>query len=312
MKAILINQYGDAGELYLGEFAKPEPTEHKILVKVKATALNRADIMQRRGLYPPPPGASPILGLEFAGIVENCGANCTIRQTGDRVCGLVGGGGYAEYATIHEKMAMPIPDNLSFEDAAAIPEVFLTAFQALFLIGELREGHTALIHAGASGVGTAAIQLTREIGAKAVVTAGSSEKLDACLKLSASAGFNYHEGEFAPKVLAATGGNGVNLIVDFVGAAYLEQNIKCLADDGCMVILSLLVGWKAEGVNLRDVLIKRLRIVGSTLRGRSLDYKIKLTEAFAQFALPKFSNSNLQPVIDQVFSWENVAEAHRY
>jgi putative PIG3 family NAD(P)H quinone oxidoreductase len=312
MKAILLKEHGDASQLYLGEYPKPEPAEREIRVKVKATALNRADILQRRGFYPPPPGASTILGLEFSGIVEKPGPKCTKWQSGDRVCGLVAGGGYAEYATIHEDMAIPIPENLGFEEAAAIPEVFLTAFKALFLIGGLQEKQTVLIHAGASGVGTAAIQLAREIGAKAIVTAGSQEKIIACLELGAMAGFNYREGEFAAKVLETTNGNGANLIVDFVGASYLAQNITCLAPDGCMVILSLLGGWQADNLDLRAVLIKRLRIVGSSLRGRSLAYKIKLTEALAQFALPKFADGSLKPVIDCVFPWEQVSEAHLY
>lgn len=312
MKAILLKKHGDASQLYVGEYQTPEPAEHEILVKLKATALNRADILQRRGLYPSPPGASPILGLEISGIVEKLGSKCTKWQLGDRVCGLVAGGGYAEYATIHEDMAMPIPKNLHFEDAAAIPEVFLTAFKALFLIGGLQEKQTVLIHAGASGVGTAAIQLAREIGAKAIVTTGSQEKISACLELGAMAGFNYHEGEFAPKVLETTNGDGVNLIVDFVGASYLAQNITCLAPDGCMVILSLLGGWQAENLDLRAVLMKRLRIIGSSLRGRSLAYKIKLTEALAQFALPKFADGSLKPVIDCIFPWERVSAAHLY
>lgn len=312
MKAILVKQPGDAGQLVLGDSPDPVPGEREILVKIKATALNRADILQRRGLYPPPPGASEILGLEFSGVVERPGPKCSRWRVGDRVFGLLAGGGYAEYATIHEQMAMPIPTNLTFEQAAAIPEAFLTAFQAFYLIADFKTDQAALIHAGASGVGTAAIQLVRQAGSRAIVTAGSPEKLQACRKLGAVAAFNYTEGPFAEHVLQATGGRGVDVILDFVGAAYLEQNIQCLAPDGCMVILSLLGGWRGEHIDLRAVLTRRLRIIGSTLRGRSLDYKIKLTQAFAKYALAKFETGALQPVIDRVFSWEEIQEAHRY
>jgi tumor protein p53-inducible protein 3 len=185
MKAILVKEPGDADQLMLGTYQMPEPSDDELFVKVKATALNRADILQRRGFYPPPKGASPILGLEMAGIVEWVGPKCSDWKPGDRVFGLLPGGGYAEYAVIPEAMAMPIPENFSFEEAAAIPEVFLTAYQTLFWLGNLQEKETVLIHAGASGVGTAAIQLARGKGATVIITAGSEQKLAACLELVA-------------------------------------------------------------------------------------------------------------------------------
>ncbi|RME01924.1 MAG: NAD(P)H-quinone oxidoreductase, partial [Calditrichaeota bacterium] len=283
-----------------------------ILVKARATALNRADILQRKGLYPPPPGASSILGLEVAGVVVELGSQCKKWQKGDRVFGLLPGGGYAEYVSLHENLAMRIPDNLDFEQAAAIPEVFLTAYQVLYWLCEVKPGHYVLIHAGASGVGTAAIQLVKEAGAYPIVTAGSEEKLEACRKLGAIAGANYREGPFAPRVLTATRDRGVNCIIDFVGAPYLEQNLTVLATDGRIVLLSLLGGGVAGRFDMRLLMKKRARIEGSTLRNRSLAYKIQLTEAFAEYALPRFADGRLHPVIDRVFSWHEIAAAHQY
>ena len=312
MKAVLVKSPGDASQLYIGEAPLPETGDEDLLVRVKATALNRADILQRRGLYPPPPGASDIIGLEMAGTVVSRGNRCQRFQPGDRVFGLLPGGGYAEYVAIPEGMAMPIPDNLSFEEAAAIPEAFLTAFQALHWLGNFREGHIVLIHAGASGVGTAAIQLVREGGGRAIVTAGSEPKLQACRALGATDAFNYKEGPFAEKVLRVTHGHGADIIIDFVGASYLDQNLTAIAVDGRMVVLSLLGGSVAERFDMRKLMRKRARIEGSTLRGRSLEYKIKLTAEFSQYALPRFQSGALKPVIDRVFSWREVAEAHRY
>lgn len=312
MKAILIKQPGGADQLELGTFPKPEPAEDELLVKVKATALNRADIMQRQGNYPPPKGASPILGLEMAGVVETVGAQCSQYKPGDWVCALLPGGGYAEYAAIPEAMAMPIPENLDIEQAAAIPEVFLTAYQCLFWIGRLQAGETVLIHAGASGVGTAAIQLAREIGARIIVTAGSERKLTICRELGAEVAINYKDGPFAPHVLDATDNRGVDLILDFVGAAYWKQNVSALTLDGRMVLIALLSGAHVEHVNLGALLGKRIQLTATTLRTRSVEYKIRLTREFADFAMPRFADGRLRPIIDRILSWEHVAEAHQY
>ena len=192
-----------------------------------------------------------------------------------------------------------------------MPEVFLTAYQALFWLGSLQRGQRVLIHAGASGVGTAAIQLVREAGAEPLVTAGSPEKLAACRELGAAEAFSYREGPFAPRVKDATGGRGVDLILDFVGAPYWEQNVECLATDGRLILISTLGGPKVEKVNLLALISKRIQVTGTTLRARSVDYKIRLTEDFARFALPRFRDGRLKPVIDKVFSWESVREAHR-
>ncbi len=312
MKAILVKEPGDAHQLMLGTYPAPIPADDELLVNVKAAALNRADIYQRKGFYPPPKGASPILGLEMAGIVERVGTRCSGWQPGDRLFGLLPGGGYAEYVSIPAAMAVPIPENLSFEEAAAIAEVFLTAYQALFWIARIQSGETVLIHAGASGVGTAAIQLTRESEATAVVTAGTDEKLDACRELGAKAAINYKEGPFAQKVLNATEDRGVDLVLDFVGAAYWDQNLSVLATDGRWVVISILGGSKVEQVDLRMLIKKRIQLTATTLRARSQDYKIRLTRDFSEFALPRFADGRLKPVIDRIFPWEQVVEAHCY
>ncbi len=312
MNAIIIKQPGGADQLEIGTFPTPEPVENELLVKVKATALNRADIMQRQGHYPPPEGASPILGLEMAGVVEAAGAACSRYTVGDRVCALLPGGGYAEYAVVPEALALPIPENLDYEQAAAIPEVFLTAYQCLLLIGRLQAGETVLIHAGASGVGTAAIQLAREAGARVFVTAGSERKLAVCRELGAEVAINYTHGSFAPAVLDATGKRGVNLVLDFVGASYWEQNISALALDGRMVLIALLGGATVAQVNLGALLGKRIQLTATTLRSRSVEYKIQLTRDFAGFALPRFADGRVKPVIDRVFPWEQASEAHQY
>ncbi|MBB6611307.1 NAD(P)H-quinone oxidoreductase [Pontibacter sp. Tf4] len=311
MKAILVKQPGGPEQLILGEYEQPLPSPTELLVKVHATALNRADTLQRQGKYPPPKGASPLLGLEMAGEVAEAGINCTRFKKGDKVFGLLPGGGYAEYVTIDEAMAMPMPDNLSFEEAAAIPEVFLTAWQALVWLGKLQPGERVLVHAGASGVGTAAIQLARALKTEVLVTA-SETKLQACLNLGAHKAINYKEVPFEDEVLAYTNSEGVDVIVDFIAGPYFNQNIDCLRLDGRLVILASLGGGKVDNFDLRKILTKRLQVMGSTLRSRTKDYQIKLTEDLAQFALPLFKEGKLKPVIDSIYSWEDAAEAHRY
>ncbi len=312
MKAVLIKEPGDAEQLFIGKYLTPKPADNELLVKVKATALNRADILQRKGFYPPPKGASPILGLEMAGIVEQVGSLCPGWNVGDRVFGILPGGGYAEYVTLPDAMAMPIPGNFSFEDAAAIAEVYLTAYQTLVWIGQLQPDNFVLIHAGASGVGTAAIQLVKEIGATSIVTAGTEAKCNTCLELGASLAINYKERPFAQPVQEFTGNKGVHIVLDFVGASYWDQNLSVLATDGRWVLIATLGGAKVEHVNLGLLLKKRIQFTATTLRARGLDYKIQLTRDFTDFALPRFADGRLKPVIDRVFSWEGVIDAHRY
>lgn len=311
MKAILVNEPGGAEQLMLGEYPAPQHLADELLVRVKASALNRADILQREGKYPPPKGESPILGLEIAGIVEEVGPNCSGWHRGDRVSALLPGGGYAQYVAIPARMAIPIPDNLSFEEAAAIPEAFLTAYQALYWLGNLQAEQQVLIHAGASGVGTAAIQLVKGAGSIPMVTAGAAKKLDFCLGLGAKIAINYRDGEFASHVLEATNNKGANIIVDCVGAAYWEQNLRSLAIDGRLVLLATMGGAKVDAVNLRTILIKRLQIIGTTLRARTREYKIQLTKDFVKNIMPGFSDGQFRPIIDSTFPWEEVSEAHR-
>jgi putative PIG3 family NAD(P)H quinone oxidoreductase len=311
MQAILVESPGGPEQLRLGEWEKPVPGRSQILVKVAATALNRADTLQRKGHYPPPPGASPILGLEMAGTVAELGDGVTRWKEGEAVFGLLSGGGYAEYAIIHEDMALPIPSNLSMTDAAALPEVFLTAFQALSWLAQLKAGEKVLIHAGASGVGTAAIQLVRAMNAIPYVTA-SAAKHALCLSLGAELAIDYKKEPFQGKILAVTNGQGVNVILDFMAASYFGQNLTSLATDGRMVLLATMGGSKVSEFDLRLLLIKRLSLMGSTLRSRSLDYQIRLSQAWASFALPLLEEGRLKPVVDRVFDWTQAAEAHAY
>lgn len=310
MKAIIVKNHGGADQLISGEWEKPVCGENEILVKVKAFGLNRADILQREGKYPPPVGTSQLLGLEISGIVEEAGSRVFNWKKGDKVFGLLPGGGYAEYAVIHEDMAMEIPSKLTFEQAAAIPEVFLTAFQSIVWLGELKAAEIILIHAGASGVGTAAIQLAREIGAKIIVTA-SKEKHKICKELGADLTIDYKTQNFKDEVLKFTNNYGADVIVDFIGGPYFKQNIESLTRDGRLILLATLSGGKAEDINMRQILVNRLKIIGSTLRSRSLDYQIKLTKEFKDFAYDKIRKGTIKPVIDKVYNWQDVSEAHK-
>lgn len=309
MRAIIIEKFGGAENLRIGDYPTPNPAAQEILVAVKATALNRADLLQREGKYPPPPGESEILGLEMAGTVEAVGAGVEKWRPGDRVCGLLAGGGYAEYAVIHEDMAMPIADDLDFAAAAAIPEVFLTAFQALYWLADLQPQEKVLIHAGASGVGTAAIQLAKMANATILITA-SAGKHEICRQLGANFTIDYKQEDFAAKVREYA--EGVDVVIDFIGAPYLQKNLDVLRADGRLVQLAMMGGAKVEALSMVPILRKRLKIMGSTLRARSLDYKIRLTRDFRLFAEKALAIGMLQPVVDKVFDWQEVAEAHRY
>lgn len=311
MQAVVVRAPGSVDNMTLDAVERPEPDENEILVKVNAAGINRADTLQRMGKYPPPKGASSIMGLEIAGTVEKKGSKVTKWETGDNVFGLIPGGGYAEYAVIHENMAMHIPDSMNMIEAAAIPEVFLTTFQSLQWLGKVQQGEKVLIHAGASGVGTAAIQMAKVMGAKVFVTA-SKPKHQACLELGASEAIDYKEGPFDPKLLDLTNGEGVDVIIDFIAGPYFNQNINCLKPDGRLILLATLGGGKVEECDLQKVLFKRLTVMGSTLRSRKRDYQIQLTQDFTKFAMDKFTDGSMKPIIDQVFTWDKVDEAHRY
>ena len=308
MRAILFDSPGPSEHLYNGQYPDPIAGEGELLVKVRATALNRADTLQRKGKYPPPPGASPVLGLEMAGEVVGLGQNAVKWPLGSRVMALLPGGGYAEYVTIPQDMAIPIPESMSFEEAAAVPEVFLTAYQALVWLARVKSGETVLIHAGGSGVGTAATQLAKALGAEVVVTA-SAPKHSICKQMGASLTIDYKSENFQD-VIAHHFPNGVNIILDFLAAPYFSRNLASLGTDGRMVLLALMGGTKVQEVDLGQVLRKRLQIIGSTLRARTLGYKEDLTRDFWTFAEKHFLAGRLRPVIDSIVSWEEVVSAH--
>lgn len=309
MKAVM--QKKGSEELFIGAYEQPDFDENDLLIKVKATALNRGDLLQKRGLYPPPEGTSPILGLEFSGTVIEVGEKVNGWKKGDRVFSILPGGGYAELVSIPSELAMKIPENLSFIEAAAIPEAFLTAFLNMHLIGNLKRKETILIHAGAGGIGTAAIQLARATGANIITTAGSQKKIDYCKALGADVVVNYKQNNFLDSVLQYTDSNGVDLIFDFIGSPYWDDNMKSLAKGGRWIIIGVLGGYE-KTVNLREIMRKHANIIGSTLRTRSNEFKSRLIQEFAYHALPKFTNGELKPIIDSVYSWEDVNKAHSY
>lgn len=298
--------------MVMGEQPTPSPGPGELLVKVKATALNRADLLQKSGNYPPPAGESPILGLDMAGVVEQVGSDVTRFRPGDPVFGLLPGGGYAEYCTIPEELSLPIPRGWSFEEAAALPEVFLTAWQALVWLGQIGEGETVLIHAGASGVGTAAIQLANRLfGCRVITTAGSEEKLEVCRNLGADLAINYREEEFSERIRSETGPESVDLIIDFIGAPYWEKNLNSLSQDGRLIILAMMGGAVGDRLRLGPLLRKRLTVRGSTLRNRDARYKKRLVADFWDRTEELFLKRELLPVIDSVYDWNDVEAAHR-
>jgi putative PIG3 family NAD(P)H quinone oxidoreductase len=311
MRAITFDTPGGPEVLHVAEVPDPVIGRQDLLIRVHATALNRADTLQRRGQYPPPPGESEILGLELAGVVEAVGADTHGFRPGDRVFGLVGGGGYAERAVLDYRMAMPIPSGWDFVQAAAVPEVFFTANETLFTLGNLQKGETVLIHAGASGVGTAGIQMARHAGARVFVTAGSSDKIARTVALGAKVGINYKEEDFAARILELTHRAGVEVIQDFIGAAYWQRNVQCLKVGGRLVLVGLMGGTKVDA-NLGLLLGKRLHVIGFVLRSQPLENKIAITQRFRQRWLPLLESGAIRPIIDTTFPLAEAAAAHRY
>jgi tumor protein p53-inducible protein 3 len=310
MKAIVFDAPGSEEVLRIGEAPVPTLVPDELRIRVRATAVNRADLLQRQGMYPPPPGASAILGLECAGEVTEVGPAVSGWQVGDRAMALLSGGGYAEEAVVHYGSAMHVPPTLSFEEAGALPEVFLTAFLNLFLLGGIKSGGAALVHGGGSGVGTASIALLREAGAQSIVTAGSDDKCQRCRALGANVAINYRAGDFAPAVRDATGGRGVDVVLDSIGGRYLGSNIECLALDGRLVIIGLLGGAKAE-INLALLLMRRLHVIGSTLRARSVADKAEIVARFSERFGAALAAGRIKPVIDRILPLAQAADAHR-
>lgn len=310
MKAIVFDQPGDESVLHMGDVERPECGADEIRIRVHGTAVNRADLLQRMGLYPPPAGASSILGLECAGEVIEVGGDVSGWSVGDRAMALLPGGGYAEEAVVHAGSAMHVPSALSYEEAGALPEVYLTAFLNLFLLGGVQGGGSVLVHGGGSGVGTAAIQLCREAGVRILITAGSEEKCQQCRKLGADLAINYRSGDFSVAVKESTGGSGVDVVLDCIGAKYLSSNLSVLANDGRLVIIGLMGGVKTE-INLAALLTRRLQVIGSTLRTRSADDKASIVEAFLKRFGEALEGGRLRPVIYRAFPLDKAADAHR-
>src|SRR5438132_5154890 len=277
MRAIVIREPGDESVLQMGEAPSPVLGPADLRIRVRATAVNRADLLQRQGVYPPPPGASPILGMECAGEVVEMGPEARGFRSGQRVMALLPGGGYAEEAVVHHTCAMPVPDGMSDEEAGAFPEVFLTAFSNLFMpgLGALAAAEAALVHGGGGGVGTAAILLCHEAGHACFFTAASDEKCRQCVALGATAAINYRREDFSARARELTGGRGVDVVLDHIGAAYLAQNLAALALGGRLVLIGLMGGAQGE-VNLAQLLIRRLALIGSTLRARSIGEKARI------------------------------------
>lgn len=311
MRIISFHSFGDANQLFFTEAPVPALSANHLLIKTKAIALNRADILQRMGKYPPPSGESTILGLEIAGEIIAVGPNVTKWKTGDVICGLLAGGGYAEYTLIHEQLAMPVPKGLSFEEAAAIPEAFLTAWQALHWHANIKKGFRVLLHAAASGVGTAALQLIKKAGAEAIAVA-SEEKHDFCQKLGASMTIDYKKESFSQRILEIYGPDGVDIIIDFVGASHWKQNLDCLGVDGHMILLGFLGGSAPQTIPIQTLLQKRWTIKGTTLRNRDISYKAKLTADLVHHTWNDFEDGKLFPVIGKIFPWEEVITAHQW
>jgi len=311
MKAVLLDGFGGSEVLKIGEADTPSPSEGQVLIKVAATSVNRPDIVQREGNYPPPKGESDILGLEVAGVIEEVGPGVTAWKTGDRVMSLVGGGGYAEYAVAYATHLIPIPESMSFEQAACVCETYITAFLNVFLIGGLKDGESVLLHGGGGGVNTAAIQLCKALtpNVKIMVTA-SPGKIERVKQHGAHLVVNYEDENFAEEVKAYTNNRGARVILDHIGANYLTPNMKALAAGGTLVVIGVMSGVKAE-LNLALMMVKCQRIIGSVLRSRSAQEKGEIIAEFTKMVMPRFAAGTLVPLIYKTYSLDDVAEAHR-
>lgn len=310
VKAVVCDGAGGIEVLRIVDVDPPSVESGRVRIAVDAAALNRADLVQRRGFYPPPPGAPTTLGLECAGTVESVAADVGDLRPGDRVMALVAGGGQAELATVDRSCVISVPPVLETVEAGAFPEVFLTAHLNLFMLGGLASGGTALVHGGSGGVGTAAIQLARTAGVRIIVTAGSDERCRRCRELGADLAINYRDESFAEVCLDATGGAGVDLVLDCVGGRYLDDNLRALRVDGTLVVIGLMGGRSAE-LDLARLLMRRLRIVGSTLRALPVGRKAAIVTDFLVRFGDDLANGRLKPVIDSVFPLDRVADAHR-
>ncbi|WP_142849840.1 NAD(P)H-quinone oxidoreductase [Telmatospirillum sp. J64-1] len=310
MSCIEITQPGAPDVLVPAKRPVPVAAAGEVLIQVAAAGVNRPDVIQRQGSYPPPPGASDIPGLEVAGTIVALGDGVTEWKVGDEVCALVTGGGYAEYCTAAASCCMPIPEGFDMEKAAALPETYFTVWHNVFQRARLKEGESLLIHGGSSGIGTTAIQLAKAFGATVYATAGSPEKCEACEKLGADQAINYRLEDYVEVIQAVTDGRGVDVILDMVGGDYIPRNIKCLAMDGRLVSIAFLKGSKAE-INLMPVMLKRLTLTGSTLRPQSVAAKAAIAAELRQKVWPLLDAGDVAPIIYATFPLDQAAEAHR-
>lgn len=309
MKAIAITEPGGPEVLQPTDLPTPVPGDGEVLIRVAAAGINRPDVMQRIGLYPPPPGAPDTPGLEVAGTIAAIGPNVTGWAEGDAVCALVAGGGYAEYCLAPSPQVLPVPEGLDMVQAGAIPETFFTVWTNLFDRARLASGETFLVHGGTSGIGTTAIQLAKAFGARVFATAGTEEKCAVCRELGAERAINYRDEDFVAVIKELTGGNGVDVILDMVGAAYAARNIDCMAVDGRLVYIAFLEGFKTE-MNLMPIMLKRLTLTGSTLRPRSIEDKAAIADALRAKVWPLIAAGKIKPVIDSTFPLSDAAAAH--
>jgi len=312
MRAVVITEPGGPEVLEVQEVPDPELAAGEVLIDVAASAINRADLLQRQGNYPPPPGASPYLGMECSGTIAALGPGVTGWSVGDEVCALLAGGGYATRVSVPAGQVLPVPAGVTLVDAAALPEVTCTVWSMVFgtHAGRLQPGQTLLVHGGTSGIGTMAIQLAHRRGARVLATAGTPRKLDTCLALGADVAINYREENFEDRVLAATGGAGADVILDNMGASYLDRNIRTLGVDGRLIVLGLQGGRKAE-LDLGMLLVKRATVHAAGLRGRPLQGKADIVAATRREVWPMIESGDVRPVIDRVLTLDDAAEAHR-
>ena len=311
MKAIVITHPGGPEVLQVQVRPQPVPGAHEMLVRVAAAGINRPDVAQRKGYYPAPPGISPdIPGMEIAGTVVTVGAECTQWKTGDQVCALVSGGGYAEYCAVPEGQCLPVPPNLSFVEAASLPETFFTVWSNVFERGALKPGESLLVHGGSSGIGVAAIQLAKTLGSIVYVTAGNEEKCSFCEKLGAAKAINYKIENFREVIKKVTGDKGINVILDMVGGDYTPDNLDILADDGRLVMINFMKGEEAT-VRLGSIMRRRLTLTGSTLRVRDYAFKAALARRVEVNVWPLLINGKVRPIVYKTFPMEAAGEAHR-
>lgn len=308
MRHIEISQPGEPEVLKIVEAEIPQPKSNEILIQVKAAGINRPDVLQRKGLYPMPKGVTPIPGLEVAGIVAAIGENVRDFKIGDRVCALTNGGGYAEYCIVPASQTLIIPENLNFVQAAAIPETYYTVWANLFDIGQLKVGETALIHGGASGIGTTALSICHALGIQTFCTVGTDAKVDELSEISTA--INYKKDDFEKVVLEKTEQKGVDVILDIVGAKYFTQNMNLLKRDGRLVILGFMGGRIAKEFDLQQLILKRAKVTGSTMRARTDQEKAEITQSLKQMVWPLLEQGKSLPIIYKTFAFEDVAKAH--